>query len=247
MENLSWVSVGCLILCFNAGYINALTINTAYQISSAHVTGIIGKSSDSLYEKNYTYLYYNLSTYCFFLVGAMTSGFVIHHETFNLGWKYGKMLIIMSVCQTAGVILEYLFAGSLFFIWVCSLTCGMQNALTSKYSNNIIRTTHLTGTTTDMGITIAHVMKGRTDEAWKIGLQVISIMGFFTGGVLGSFAFHHWNHYALVLNILFNMTCGIIHIRRQMSCPNNVHAITDHNPGTTGESGSISITNGIGT
>lgn len=85
MENFNWILFGCMILCFNAGYINALTLNTVYQISSAHMTGLIGKSSDSLYEKNYSNVENNLSTYSFFLLGAIVSGIVINYEIFDLG------------------------------------------------------------------------------------------------------------------------------------------------------------------
>lgn len=125
------------------------------------------------------------------------------------------MLIIISIIQTIGIYLEYFFPESLYFIWVCSLSCGMQNALTSKYSSNIIRTTHLTGTTTDLGITIAHILKGRKDELWKLSIQMISIASFFCGGILGSYAFHRWNHYALFMNVIFSMSCGLIHIYYQ--------------------------------
>lgn len=39
---------------------------------------------------------------------------------------------------------------SIVFNWLCCLCCGLQNGLTSKYSGNAVRTTHLTGATTDL-------------------------------------------------------------------------------------------------
>jgi hypothetical protein len=37
---------------------------------------------------------------------------------------------------------------------------GLQNSLTTKYSGNTIRTTHLTGATTDLGIALGHLIRG---------------------------------------------------------------------------------------
>jgi uncharacterized membrane protein YoaK (UPF0700 family) len=49
---------------------------------------------------------------------------------------------------------------TIYFVWACALSCGLQNGLTSKYSGNVVRTTHLTGTTTDLGIALGHVLRG---------------------------------------------------------------------------------------
>lgn len=61
--------------------------------------------------------------------------------------------------------------------------------VTSKYSGNAVRTTHLTGASTDMGIALGHILKGRYDEWWKVQLHGVAVVGFFIGGVLGYFAF----------------------------------------------------------
>ncbi len=61
--------------------------------------------------------------------------------------------------------------------------------MTSKYSGNAVRTTHLTGASTDMGIALGHILKGRYDEWWKVQLHGVAVVGFFIGGVLGYFAF----------------------------------------------------------
>jgi len=61
--------------------------------------------------------------------------------------------------------------------------------VTSKYSGNAVRTTHLTGASTDMGIALGHILKGRHEEWWKVQMHGIAVVGFFIGGVLGFFAF----------------------------------------------------------
>lgn len=64
-----------------------------------------------------------------------------------------------------------------------------HSVVTSKYSGNAVRTTHLTGASTDMGIALGHILKGRQEEWWKVQMHGIAVVGFFIGGVLGFFAF----------------------------------------------------------
>jgi uncharacterized membrane protein YoaK (UPF0700 family) len=40
------------------------------------------------------------------------------------------------------------------------MAMGMQNAMTTKFSGAVIRTTHITGLTTDMGIVTANWLQG---------------------------------------------------------------------------------------
>jgi uncharacterized membrane protein YoaK (UPF0700 family) len=212
MQNFYWILFGSVILSFNAGYINILTLQTKYALSSSHVTGLISKASVDLYHHNNLNMVREFSNYFCFLFGAGISGYVINYETFQLGYNYGTMLIWIALIQLCGLLLEFYYPNSMYFILTCCLTCGMQNGLTSKYSENIVRTTHITGTTTDLGITIAHLCKGRWDELWKFKLYTCTIISFFCGGYLGSFAFSHWNHFALFLSIILSAFCGCSHI-----------------------------------
>lgn len=41
-----------------------------------------------------------------------------------------------------------------------AMALGIQNAMTTKLSGAVIRTTHLTGLTTDLGILTAHWLQG---------------------------------------------------------------------------------------
>ena len=208
----NFILFGTCILCFNAGYINALTLNTNYQISSAHVTGLVAKLSSYLY----LYKWYNFKnviiTYVTFILGAIISGLIIDYEIFHFGAKYGLMLIFIGIVQLLGIIAEEKCKNSIYFIWTCSFSCGMQNGLTSKYSNNILRTTHLTGTTTDFGVTIGHILRGKTNETNKLILQTVSIISFFCGGIFGNFAYYKYNHYALSVSAFTSFIIGFIYI-----------------------------------
>ena len=40
------------------------------------------------------------------------------------------------------------------------MALGLQNAMTTRFSGAVIRTTHLTGMTTDLGLLTAHWIQG---------------------------------------------------------------------------------------
>ena len=81
------------------------------------------------------------------------------------------------------------FAGSLLF------AMGLQNALVSLISGSVVRTTHLTGTFTDLGIELAHLLNKKTQDHQaliaKIKLRLVIIFFFMTGAVVGAYFFHH--------------------------------------------------------
>ncbi|MNR22829.1 hypothetical protein D3C85_1398050 [compost metagenome] len=70
---------------------------------------------------------------------------------------------------------------------------GLQNALVSVISGSVVRTTHLTGTFTDLGIELAHLVhKSDHDQEViksKIKLRLVIIFFFMTGAIIGAYLF----------------------------------------------------------
>ena len=82
------------------------------------------------------------------------------------------------------------------------MACGLQNAMTTKFSGNMIRTSHATGALTDIGLTLGRMARGRKDSLWKLGLLVPMTLSFFIGGVLAAALFRPFGRQSLVLSIL---------------------------------------------
>ncbi len=80
---------------------------------------------------------------------------------------------------------------------------GLQNATVTKISGARIRTTHVTGMVTDVGIelgklvywnrdpTRSDILRVRADRP-KLRLLGLLLGSFFAGGVFGAFGFQHW-------------------------------------------------------
>ena len=47
-----------------------------------------------------------------------------------------------------------------------------------------MRTTHMTGTVTDLGVVIGHYLRGNREITWKIKYYAMNISSFIMGGIL---------------------------------------------------------------
>ncbi len=81
---------------------------------------------------------------------------------------------------------------------------GLQNSLVTRISNAIVRTTHLTGLFTDLGIELSQLFfyKEAAQQQQLIStikLRVRIIIFFFTGGVIGGVFYSYINLSILIL------------------------------------------------
>ena len=65
-----------------------------------------------------------------------------------------------------------------------SAAAGLQNGLLTTWSGAILRTTHVTGVVTDIGVGLGYLLRGQ-GAARRFVLQIGIVGGFFFGGVLG--------------------------------------------------------------
>ena len=73
--------------------------------------------------------------------------------------------------------------------YFASCACGLQNAMATTYSGSVVRTTHVSGMFTDLGIFIGHRLRGLPVNTRRLSLCLIIISGFLCGGIVGSYVF----------------------------------------------------------
>lgn len=66
-----------------------------------------------------------------------------------------------------------------------AMVMGMQNSFTTLFFGGFARTTHMTGTTTDLGIEIGRVLRGNMDNLWKIPFFITCMTMFVIGNAAG--------------------------------------------------------------
>ena len=132
-----------------------------------------------------------------FLVGATVSGTIIGSNNLRPAREYLWILLLESAALgLCFYLFRYGLNGGLFF---AALACGLQNAMASTYLGLIIRTTHMTGIVTDLGILIGHALRHRHIRLWKISFLMLVLVGFFAGGVSAFLAFRMVRFTALLV------------------------------------------------
>lgn len=213
----SWIWVGGSVLAFIAGIVNAVGFLSFQHQGVSHLTGTTTLFGMALAGHNAGSLMHLAGITIFFLIGAALSGFVIQDSTLKLGRRYGAALVMEAFLLAAAVPL--LFRERALGDYLISTACGLQNAMVSTYSGASLRTTHLTGMFTDLGIFVGHSVRRmlrvesqaevQPTEWKKVRLWLALIVSFAAGGTAGGLLFPKYQYGALYFPAVLTGTVGV--------------------------------------
>lgn len=211
------------ILSFVAGMVNVSGV-LALGTLTTNVTGHIAYFAEHLVDFELPEALLFLSYSICFLLGAFVSNLLVEFfsrknprmtYTFPLALE---ILVIAAVIFTLSPSMNYgveITAGSLLF------AMGLQNALVTKISQSIVRTTHLTGIFTDLGIELSQLFfyKGAINSRKLIRgirLKTTIVICFLTGGIVGGIGYTYWGLDILCLAmVILLLTIGDDYLRYQ--------------------------------
>jgi uncharacterized membrane protein YoaK (UPF0700 family) len=213
-----WIWIGASALAFIAGILNAVGFLSFQHQGVSHLTGTTSLIGIALAEQNSGAVAHLLGVVLWFMFGAALSGFIIQDGALRLGRRYGAALLIESILLAAAVPLlnKQRDAGD----YLISMACGLQNAMVSTYSGATLRTTHLTGVFTDLGIFVGHffrraLRKQRSaalppTEWRRFRLWITLIVSFGAGSAVGAALFPSWRYETLYLpSVLTGVVGGL--------------------------------------
>lgn len=193
----AWVEIGGFFLTFIAGSINVIGLLGFEHQAISHLTGVSSFIGFELANGNWP-LVVHLSLIVFsFVMGAALSGLIVRDSHLQLGRRYGVALLVEAVLLF--IALLTLNFGSTTGHFFAAAACGLQNAMTTTYSGALIRTTHVSGLFTDLGIMLGNWLRGMPIQMRKVKLYLILINGFIVGGVFGAWSFQLWAINALAV------------------------------------------------
>lgn len=184
-----WVEIGGFVLSVIAGSVNAIALLGFMHQGVSHLSGVSTLLGVELAGGNLTEMLHLLLIIVSFVLGSAISGFIIGNESLKLGRRYSAALIIEALLLLLAM--HYLKHSANLGQYLAATACGLQNAMTSTFSGAVIRTTHVTGIFTDLGIMFGLFLRGRKPDRRRITLYSILIAGFISGGVIGALAFTH--------------------------------------------------------
>lgn len=182
-----WITIGGGWLALTAGFVNAIGYLGIAQRGVSHVTGQVTQFGIDLSLGNGKALSAAWLIASFF-IGATLSGVVIQRPELSLKLRrYGIALVLESALLTVGALVLRSAPG-----WgedIVALAMGLQNGFASSYSGAIVRTTHVTGVVTDLGMLLGQALRGTAIERARVKLLSVLFFSFATGAVLGAAAF----------------------------------------------------------
>lgn len=202
-----WVEVGGFMLALNAGYINAIALLGFKHQAVSHLTGTSTFLSLEIVNHNGAEVLHLLLVMASFILGAAYSGIVIGNSALKLGRHYSIALITESLLLFASM--YFLMHNSSLGHLFASAACGLQNAMTSTYSGAVVRTTHVSGLFTDLGVALGLRFRGQKADLRKIILYLTLISGFIIGGVAGAYGFIHYQFSAMLAPCLLTALIGV--------------------------------------
>lgn len=219
-----------ITLAWVAGYTNIVALLMCGHVTS-HVSGTASDLGRFVAEGAWTRVWFMLFLLATFWAGAVVSG-LLTEAGMRRGWDsiYVAPMAVEAILLASfavGVevhdttltkagevptLTTYLLTG------VAACAMGVQNATITRISSGVVRTTHVTGVLTDLGLeagqflfhvrdrlrgSAAPAERGGPHSAMRLVLLASILVSFALGACLGTFAHVWWPRYAMFPPVVF--------------------------------------------
>jgi uncharacterized membrane protein YoaK (UPF0700 family) len=162
-----------------------------------------------------------------FLMGAAAAGALLTSARGPRGAQHAAVLVTEAVllllaaagveagpvqAQLNGLGIEQTAVQAL----LAAAALGLQNGLTSSFRGMSVRTTHFTGTVTDLGLMLGRSRRHGVDR-WKVAILTVTLLLFLTGGIGGLLAGAQLGGYALLVPVAICMTLAGVNVMQGRS------------------------------
>lgn len=209
-------------LAFNAGFINAGGFLACHRFVS-HMTGFGTQVGMNIGLNEYLFAFEMMLAPLFFILGAGYAGMLVDRKLVknkhpNLLRGLGVITAINLVVLAGGQIGMFgefgeplIFQRDFLLLFLLTFCCGLQNGLFVSITAGQIRTTHITGLCTDIGLNVVKYFTmndgaTRTKEAKKNWLRVKTILGFSVGSLISVLIFQHIHYWGFLVSSMISMT-----------------------------------------
>lgn len=210
------------LACSLAGVAGALNAAAFYAVGffSANMTGNVSTLSDHIATMQWWLALFYLAIVLVFILGAALSSIMINagrRRGINGIYAYSILTEALLLLPLAGVDIFLPTSGWRVTTLVLGLAflMGLQNATVTRISDARVRTTHVSGMATDIGIELGialDILRGKDDglhaidNRSKLRLHLFTIGAFLVGGVIGVVLYQAIGGYLLGLCSVLLMT-----------------------------------------
>lgn len=192
-----------MILAFQAGWLNMGGFMACHAFVS-HVTGYATLFGYEAWRSDLRFASGMVLVPLFFLLGAALSGLLVdlriqlrlkprYYVVFGVLFTLLLFVVVAGFNGFFGRFGEALESSRDYTLLAClCLICGVQNGTITLVSRSVVRTTHLTGITTDLGIGLVRACFGVGTEARPNLMRIGVIWFFILGGLVAARVFTGW-------------------------------------------------------
>ncbi|ARQ62691.1 MULTISPECIES: DUF1275 family protein [Mycobacteroides] len=115
-----------------------------------------------------------------FVTGVIAAGVVLAPTQAHTGPRPAAVLVAEAALLVAAAGIEH----PLIRAPLAAAACGLQNGMTSGFPSMAVRTTHFTGTLTDLGLLLARSYHHGVDR-WRAAILTATVAAFIAGAAVG--------------------------------------------------------------
>jgi uncharacterized membrane protein YoaK (UPF0700 family) len=188
------ISSRWLVLTFLAGAVNAGGF-LAFERFVTHMTGFATLAGIAAAQGDVWGLLSALTVPVFFVVGVMAAASMTLRRR-----RYGLVMGIVCVCL---LVVAHGLAGDYLPVALLCFASGLQNGAVANASGSTVRTTHMTGVTTDLGLGLVAMLGAHPAERATLRrlvfFRLATLLAFACGSAAGGYAFLQYGLRAFLL------------------------------------------------
>lgn len=207
---------------------------------TSHLSGKVARLGEEIGMRDWPAARFYLAIILCFLLGAFTATLLIEIASRLNRQRYALPLFIEAnififIMIIASTPHRYPFISTHMLACAFSFSMGLQNALVTQISGAIIRTTHLTGIITDVGIELVRMFFWIYDQVKKrrlltgifviyhlhrdfdfkrIPIHITILISFLTGAALGQIAYLHYGVRTMIVPCFILMLLAFLDLTR---------------------------------
>lgn len=214
------------LLSFQAGFLNAFGFVACGKYVS-HVTGFGTQIGSAIANEKLTLAIELIGFPLSYLLGSFVSGFITvariekkMKPRFNLVVSFFPFLILALMILGMGGFFgpfggDFISFRDFLLLYSLTFACGMQNGCFATLTKGQIRTTHLTGITTDIGTDLARLFFGNlSDEEKELTRKtnfsrIMTFLSFTIGSIVSVTVAPHWAFLSLAVPLFTSVVVFI--------------------------------------
>jgi uncharacterized membrane protein YoaK (UPF0700 family) len=213
-----------ILLAFSNGYMNGCCLSGTVAADRTKqpvvaVTGTYTLSALGLAGGDMKQFQTQVSVLFSYITGSTIAGLLNPSPAlFQIPSSVGYAFLVASCLLFLSCFLSHYESPTKTLFYLAAMASGIHNSITSVHTANLVRSTHYSGISSDIGSFLGQVLRGNHENLGKLIVFVKLAASFWIGGFVAFFATKEYAGLSLLFSAILNLIIGMAVIFR--SVPN---------------------------